>query len=389
MNLRNLEALVPHHVRQSEAYIPSPPDDELQRMFGCQRLIRMNNNENPLGPPPAAVAFLKTFDPALVSRYPSGDCQPLRAKLADYLGVTPPQIILGNGANEVIAFVIKAFCEQGDNIVTADRTFAVYEWIALFSGVDARLAPLDDFGFDEEGLLERVDSRTKLVFICNPNNPTGSWWSHDKLTRFLERLGPDHIVVLDEAYAEFMDQPDYPDGVSLLSRFPNLIIFRTFSKMYGLAGLRIGYLVGTEQVTNIVRKTAIVYSVNTLAQSAALAALGDQTFISATRNLVKEGQQVLAAHCDGLKLPILTSDCNFAMIKLPFSDTLAYRLLMQQGYMVRTMTGFRFPSWIRVSMAGPEAMQGFCTALSRLIHSRTMQNQVAKTSQTILPSHCL
>lgn len=378
MNLCNLEALVPQYVRQFEAYIPSPPDDELQRMFGCPRLIRMNNNENPLGPPPAAAAFLKSFDPALVSRYPSGDCRPLQAKLAEYLGVKPPQIILGNGANEVIAFVIKAFCEQGDNIVTADRTFAVYEWIARFSGVDARLAPLDDFGFDEEGLLARVDSRTKLVFICNPNNPTGTWWSKDRLIRFMERLGPNHIVVLDEAYAEFMNQPDYPDGIALMSRFPNLIVFRTFSKMYGLAGLRIGYLVATEQVTDIVRKTAIVYSVNTLAQSAALAALGDQTFITATRNLVQEGHQMLAAQCAELKLPILTSDCNFAMIKLPFSDTLAYRLLMQQGYMVRTMTGFRFPGWIRVSIADREAMQGFCTALSRLIHSRTDQSPLAK-----------
>lgn len=378
MNLCNLEALVPQYVRQFEAYIPSPPDDELQRMFGCPRLVRMNNNENPLGPPPAAAAFLKAFDPAQVSRYPSGDCRSLRAKLAEYLGVTPPQVILGNGANEVIAFVIKAFCEQGDNIVTADRTFAVYEWIARFSGVDARLAPLDDFGFDEEGLLARVDSRTKLVFICNPNNPTGTWWSKDRLIRFMERLGPNHIVVLDEAYAEFMNQPDYPDGIALMSRFPNLIVFRTFSKMYGLAGLRIGYLVGTEQVTDIVRKTAIVYSVNTLAQSAALAALGDQSFITATRSLVQEGQQMLAAQCAELKLPLLTSDCNFAMIKLPFSDTLAYRLLMQQGYMVRTMTGFRFPGWIRVSIAGREAMQGFCTALSRLVHSRTDQSLLAK-----------
>lgn len=378
MNLCNLEAMVPQYVRQFEAYIPSPPDDELQRMFGCSRLIRMNNNENPLGPPPAAAAFLKSFDPAMVSCYPSGDCRPLRARLADYLGVKPLQVILGNGANEVIAFVIKAFCEQGDNIVTADRTFAVYEWIARFSGVDARLAPLADFGFDEEGILARVDSRTKLVFICNPNNPTGTWWSRDRLIRFMERLGPDHIVVLDEAYAEFMDQPDYPDGISLLSRFPNLIIFRTFSKMYALAGLRIGYLVATEQITDIVRKTAIVYSVNTLAQSAAMAALGDQTFINATRSLVKEGQQMLAAQCAELKLPILTSDCNFAMIKLPFSDTLAHRLLMQQGYMVRTMTGFRFPGWIRVSSADRDAMQGFCAALSRLIHSRTDQSPLAK-----------
>lgn len=379
MNLPPLDLLVPQHVRQFEAYVPSPPDSELRKMFGVERLVRMNNNENPFGPPPAAAAFLKSFDPASVARYPSGDCQPLRTRLSDYLGIKVSQLLFGNGANEVISFVIKAFCQQGDNIVTADRTFAVYEWIARFSGVGVKLAPLDDFGFHDEGLLGLVDSRTKLVFICNPNNPTGSWWNRERLTRFLDRLGPNHIVVLDEAYFEFMDQPDYPDGISLLPQYPNLIIFRTFSKMFGLAGLRIGYLAGSEAVVDIVRKTAIVYSVNSIAQEAALAALDDLEFIRATRAMVQEGQRMLAEQCAALKLPILSSDCNFAMIKLPFSDTLAYRLLMQQGFMIRTMTGFRFPGWIRVSMVKRDEMRLFCDALTRLVHSRTDQSLLAKT----------
>lgn len=379
MSLPNLEALVPQHVRQFEAYIPSPPDDELKRMYGVERLIRLNNNENPLGAPPAAADMLRCFDPAMVSRYPSGDCRTLRARLAEHLGLAPTQLILGNGANEVIAFVIKAFCEQGDNIITADRTFAVYEWIARFSGVDARLVPLNDFGFDDVGMLERMDNRTKLLFVCNPNNPTNTWWSRERLVSFLEQVGPNRIVVLDEAYCEFMEQPDYPDGISLLRRFPNLIVFRTFSKMYGLAGLRIGYLAGSEQVVDMVRKTAIVYSVNTMAQAAALAALGDQQFIRATRAMVREGQQMLAACCKELNLPLLAGDCNFAMLKLPFSDTLAYRLLMQQGVMVRTMTGFRFPGWIRISISTRNDMEQCCAALSRLIHSRTDQSLLAKT----------
>lgn len=379
MTLPDLDRLVPQHVRQFEAYIPSPPDDELKRIYGIEQLIRLNNNENPLGPPPAAAALLRSLEPATVSRYPSGDCKTLREHLAEYHGLTPAQLIVGNGANEVIAFVIKAFCQQGDNIVTADRTFAVYEWIARFSGLEARLAPLEDFGFAEDGMLALMDQRTKLVFVCNPNNPTGTWWDRERLIRFLEQVGPNRIVVLDEAYCEFMVQPDYPDGISLLKRFPNLIVFRTFSKMYGLAGLRIGYLAAAEQITAMVRKTAIVYSVNTLAQTAALAALGDQSFIRATRTMVQEGQQLLAACCRELNLPILQSDCNFAMIKLPFSDTLAHRLLMQQGIMVRTMTGFRFPGWIRISISTRDDMQQCCAALSRLIHSRTDQSLLAKT----------
>lgn len=366
-----LTSLVPCHVRQFEAYIPSPPDNELMRMFGCSRLIRLNNNENPLGPPPRAAAVLRAYDPAAVARYPSGDCRPLRDRMSIHLGVDPAQILFGNGATEVIAFVIKAFCEQGDNIVTADRTFAVYEWIARFSGVDARLASLDDFCFAEEALLARVDHRTKVIFICNPNNPTGRWWTRERLVRFLERLGPNSMVVLDEAYYEFMEHLEYPDGVSLLTRFPNILVFRTFSKLYGLAGLRIGYLVGTEEVVAVIRKTAIVYSVNCIAQAAALAAVGDQDFIAQTRCLVRNGRQMLETLCTDLKLPILTSDCNFAMIRLPFSDTLAYRLLMRRGFMVRTMTGFRFPGWIRVSISTRDDMEQFCDALSALIRSRS------------------
>ena len=379
MSSCNLAHLVPQHVRQFEAYLPSPPDDELKRLYGVERLIRLNNNENPLGPPTGAVQFFNTLPPATVACYPSGDCRRLREKLADGLGLTPDQLIFGNGANEAIAFVIKAFCEQGDNIVTADRTFAVYEWIARFSGIEARLAPLDDFGFDEAGLLSRIDRRTKLIFICNPNNPTGSWWSRERLTRFLQQVGPQHIVVLDEAYFEFMTSPDYPDGISLLAQFPNLVVFRTFSKMYGLAGLRIGYLAASEELTAVIRKTAIVYSVNTIAQSAALAAYGDQGFIDATRRMVHEGRTQLADCCKKLNLPILQSDCNFAMVKLPFSDTLAHRLLMQQGIMVRTMTPFRFPGWIRISISTNSDMQACCDALSRLIHSRTDRSLLAKT----------
>jgi len=370
MDLLRLDRLVPEHVRQFEAYTPSPPDEELCRLFGCRRLIRLNNNENPLGPPPAAAEVLRHLDAAAAVRYPSGDCSPLRRRLAEQLGLTPEQLLLGNGANEVIAFVLRTFCALGDNIVTADRTFAVYEWIARFSGIEARLAPLRDFTFDEEALLALVDERTKVVFLCNPNNPTGTWWSRERLIRFLERLGSEHMVVLDEAYFEFMVQPGTVDGIALLARFPNLIVFRTFSKFYGLAGLRIGYLAAATEVVDMVRKTCIVYSVNAVAQAAAMAALGDADFAARTHAMVRQGQTLLAELCARLQLPFLGGDCNFVMIRLPCSDTLAYRLLMRQGVMVRTMTAFRFPGWLRVSIATAGEMTRFAEALEQMLRSR-------------------
>ncbi|MCB2216511.1 histidinol-phosphate transaminase [Desulfofustis glycolicus] len=363
----DLEHLVPEYIKAFQPYIPSKPDDVLCKMLGCPRLYRLNNNENPLGPPPAAQKIIAGYPPPRAAIYPSGDAYHLRCRLADRFGLHPDQFLVGNGANEVISFVIKAFCQEGDNIVTADRTFAVYEWVALFSGFGAHLVPLRDFDFDDEALLERVDARTKILFVCNPNNPTGTYWSEQRLRRFLDRLAGRQIVVIDEAYAEFVEQADFPDGLQLLADYPNLVVFRTFSKMYGLAGLRIGYLAGSREVVDIIRRTCVVYSVNGLAQEAALAALADHDHIPATRQLVAEAKAGLTAELDGLGLSYVNGEGNFLMVKLPMNDALAYRRLMAHGVMIRSMTGFRFPNWIRISIAGPQAMSALVEALQKVL----------------------
>lgn len=363
----NLEALVPAYIKTFDAYIPSKPDPELKKMFGCSRLFRLNNNENPLGPPPAAQEALRKYEAPRAAVYPSGDSYYLRLKLAEKHKLHPDQILLGNGANEVIAFVIKAFCEAGDNIITADKTFAVYEWVAIFSGFEARLVPLKNFGFDDEAMLEQIDGRTKIIFICNPNNPTGSYWNKEKLRNFLNMVDGRQIVVVDEAYFEFVEKEDFPDGISLLGEYPNMVVFRTFSKMYGLAGLRIGYLAGSVNVVDIIRRACVVYSVNSPAQEAALLALNDEEHIRRTRRLVREEKEYLGRELKRLNLPFNIGEGNFIMVKLPFSDTLAYRKLMVQGVMIRSMTGFRFPQYIRVTIARHEAMRAFIDALERIL----------------------
>ena len=367
MNVPPLDKLVPEYVKRFEAYIPSRPDDELRRLYGCSRLLRLNNNENPLGPPPVAQEVIRGFPPPRASVYPSGDAYPLRCRLAEKFGLHADQFLVGNGANEVITFVIKAFCQEGDNIITADKTFAVYEWVAEFSGFEARLVPLKDFGFDDEGMLRRIDERTKILFLCNPNNPTGTYWDKGRLRRFLDAVGGRRIVVVDEAYVEFVDKDDFPDGISLLREYPNVVVFRTFSKMYALAGLRIGYLVGALEVVNVIRRTCVVYSVNGLAQEAALAALGDSEHILRTRDMVREGKAYLCRELENLGLPFVSGEGNFLMVKLPMSDTLAYRKLMARGIMVRTMTGFRFPNYIRITISGREAMEALVEALALIM----------------------
>ncbi len=366
----DLHRLVPDYIKQFQPYCPSKPDEELKRLFGCAVLHRLNNNENPLGPPPAAREIIRRFPPERSAIYPSGDSYPLRVALADQSGKQPDQFLVGNGSCEVITSVIKAFCERGDNIVTADKTFAVYEWVAEFSGVGRHLVPLKDYRFDEEGLLGQIDEHTKIVFLCNPNNPTGTYWPRDQLVRFLDRVHGRCVVVLDEAYFEYLEREDAPDGLALIDQHPNLIVFRTFSKMFGLAGLRIGYLAGSLEVVDLVRRAYVVYSVNALAQAAAKAAVAEGLeHIAATRAFIREGKQLLQEALHSLDLTFLCNEGSYVMIKVPTSDTLLYRKLMKRGLMVRTMTGFRFPDWIRVTVVGREVLERFVEGLAEELKS--------------------
>jgi len=363
----SLDKLVPEYVKRFEPYLPSKPDLELMKLYGCDRLFRLNNNENPLGPPPEAREIIRRFKPPKAAIYPSGDSYYLRQKLATRQGLDPDQYLVGNGANEVIAFVIKAFCQEGDNIITADKTFAVYEWVAEFSGFEVRLVPLKNFCFDDQGMLERIDERTKILFVCNPNNPTGTYWDETTLRRFLDSVSGRQIVVVDEAYFEFVEKEDYPNGIKLLGEYSNLVVFRTFSKMYGLAGLRIGYLVGSPEVVNVIRRTCVVYSVNEVAQEAALAALNDGDHMQRTRILVSAEKAFLLRELQRIGLETQAGEGCYVMIRIPISDTLAYRKLMAQGVMIRSMTGFRYPNWIRVSIGTHEAMEAFVKALRDIL----------------------
>ena len=364
-----LDVLVPPYIQKIEPYIPSKPDDVLSQMFGCGPICRLNNNENMLGPSPAALDAIRGMDPVQAAIYPSGDAYHLRQQLAARFGLPADSFIVGNGANEVISFVIKAFCQAGDNIITADKTFAVYEWVAEFSGCNARLVPLaDDYGFDDEAMLKAIDTRTKVVFVCNPNNPTGTYWDEMRLRRFLDKVDGQQIVVLDEAYAEFAEAPDFPDGMKLIGEYPNLVVFRTFSKMFALAALRIGFLAGQEKIVDVIRRACIVYSVNALAQQAALGALKDADFqIERSRQMVREARQFLTGELSRMGLVFVSGEGSYIMIRLPISDTLAYRRLMIHGVMVRTMTGFRFPNFIRVTLGPLPVMEKFIVALQDIL----------------------
>jgi histidinol-phosphate aminotransferase len=366
--MRPLAELVPAYVLGFTAYTPSKPDPLLMRQYGVTRLHRLNNNENALGPPESAKQTLAAFNPEQAAIYPNGDSFDLRHALAAKFNKEPDRFLVGNGSCEVIASVIKAFCDRGDNIITADKTFAVYEWVASFSGFTTRLVPLAGYGFNPQAMLEAIDERTKIVFVCNPNNPTGTWWDNAAMEAFLAGVDGRCLVVLDEAYREFVDDPRFPDGMELMERHPNVIVFRTFSKMYGLAGLRVGYVCASSAVTEFIRRTHTVYSVNSLGQKVALAALeDDRKHLLATRRMAEEAKSLLMPAFDSLGLEHVSGAGNFIMARMPVSDTLIYRLLMRHGIMVRTMSSFRFPNWIRVTLSTRPVMEDFVAALGEVL----------------------
>ncbi|MFZ2959210.1 MAG: histidinol-phosphate transaminase [Candidatus Ozemobacteraceae bacterium] len=362
-----LDRLVPIFVRGFSPYFADKPDAELMKFYGCSRLLRLNNNENPLGPPLAARHALEEFSSRGAAIYPNADSFDLRHRLSEVFWLPPDQFLVGSGANEILGFVIRSFCQSGDNIVTADRTFSAYESVARFSGIEARLTPLKDFEFDEKALLAAIDEKTKLIFICNPNNPTGTWWSKERLYAFMDRIAGRRIVVLDEAYAEFVERSEFPDGMKLIDQYPNLLVFRTFSKMYGLAGLRIGYIVGSREVVEIVRRASFASSINTPAQITASLALGDPAHIFQTREMVRIGKEYLLREFRRMGLNPIGEEGNFLMIRVPMNDALVFRKLMLKGIMVRTMTGFRFPNHIRISIGELPAMQALVEALEGIL----------------------
>jgi histidinol-phosphate aminotransferase len=360
--------LVPDYIKGFTAYIPSKPDDYIKQMFKVNHFYRLNNNENFLGPVSGAADLIHQLEQGVIPAYPSGDSFSLREKLAERFEKSPGQFLIGNGSNELITSIVKAFCEKGNNIIAADKTYAVYEWVAQYSGFEARLVKLDDkHQLSPERVLEAIDSNTKIIFLCNPNNPTGKYWNKEQLEGFLQKVNNRCIVVIDEAYFEYVDKKDYPDGMHVLNNHPNVVVFRTFSKMYGLASLRIGYLCAQPNLIHIIEKTHIKYSVNVLAQLTAWQSMHqDEELIQRSQEAVAKGKTMLLNCVNDLGFNHVGDQGNYWMIELPTSDMIVYKKLMRKGFAVRPMTAFRFPNWIRVSIAEESIMQKFTETFKAL-----------------------
>ena len=347
-------------------YPPGKPIEELERELGITGSIKLASNENPLGPSPLAVqAIVEKVN--TLHRYPDGSGYYLKSKLSEKYGVPFNRIILGNGSNELIELIVRTFLSAGEHVVQAFPTFLVYEKIVNGAGGRMTSVPLSEFRIDLKEISRAISPETKIVFINNPNNPTGSLLFKEEMLDFLNEIPDDIIVVLDEAYIEFVSDEAAASGLEMLDKHPLLIVLRTFSKLYGLAGLRIGYGFASEKVVDYMNRVRQPFNANALAQVAARAALEDSAFVSRTLKTVREGLDYLFQSLDGMGLESIPTHTNFFLIKMPLGGKKTYELMLRQGVIVRSMDSYGLPDYIRINAGLPEENQRFVKALKKVL----------------------
>jgi histidinol-phosphate aminotransferase len=347
-------------------YPPGKPIEELERELGITGSIKLASNENPLGPSPLAIQAITDRLNAL-HRYPDGSGFYLKSKLSKKYSIPPDQIILGNGSNELIELVIRAFLSTEEHVIQAFPTFLVYEKIVKGAGGQMISVPLLNFKINLDEISKAITSKTKMVFINNPNNPTGSVLSEEQMACFLEDIPEDIVVILDEAYIEFVSDPAAASGLKLLEKRPLLVVLRTFSKLYGLAGLRIGYGFGSREVIDYMNRVRQPFNANVLAQAAANAALDDMSFVSQTLKLVREGLDYLYNSIQGMGLEYIPTQTNFFLIKVPLGGQKTYELMLREGVIVRSMDSYGLPEYIRINVGLPKENERFIRTLKKII----------------------
>ena len=329
-------------------------------------LCALAANENVLGPSERALEAARA---ALTEAhlYPDGGATALRTALAERHGVTPEHVVVGNGSNELIELLVRTFVAPGETVVTAWPSFVVYRLATQAAGREVLIAPLRNDRYDLAALAAMVDQRTKLIFIANPNNPTGTYLPRRTLAAFLERMPPSVIVVLDEAYAEYARAEDYPDGIRDFRHLPRLVVLRTFSKIHGLAGLRVGYGVMHPRLVHYLDCVRQPFNVSAPAQAAALAALSDEAHVRRSQAVVREGMGELEQGLTRLGLQVVPSQANFLLVRFPSDALEVVRALRREGILVRDMRAYDMPETVRLTVGTPQMNRRVLESLGRLL----------------------
>jgi histidinol-phosphate aminotransferase len=348
-------------------YQPGRPIDEVARELGLDAadIIKLASNENPLGPSPKALAAVRAAA-AQLHLYPDGSAFHLKQRLADHLGATPAHLILGNGSNEIIEFIGHALLRPGTNIVVSEYCFAIYPIVAKMMGAEVITVPARAYGHDLRAMRQAITPETRIVFVANPNNPTGTLATREEIVELVNLLPPHALLVMDEAYIEFLDDAVDLLGLILGGAVPNLMLMRTFSKIYGLAGLRVGYGLGAPELIGALEKIRQPFNLNALAQAAALAALDDTAHLHATRRNNAGGLRYFEKELRRLKLEFVPSHANFILARVG-DGARVFNELQRRGVIVRPMAGYKLPEWIRISIGTPAENERCLAALKQVL----------------------
>lgn len=360
-------SIVAKHIESLKPYVPGKPVEELERELGISEALKLASNENPLGPSPMAIEAIKEIA-SKTHIYPDGAGYKLRETIAEMLSVEIDEVILGNGSNELITLAIRTFCQPGDTAVISDYSFIAYRLCLQAAGVGwTSVAMKNGYVHDLEAMAAACDETTKIVFVANPNNPTGTHVGRAELEDFLRAVPERALVVLDEAYVEYALAEDYVTGLELRDLRERLIVTRTFSKCYGLAGLRVGYGVGPAKLMNYVQRVREPFNANLVGQVAALAALDDKDFVKTAVASNEAGREVLLAGLHRLQseygVEWINSQTNFVLMESPFDGLKLYEAMLREGVIVRPMAGYGLPKHLRITIGTPEQTERCLEAL--------------------------
>jgi histidinol-phosphate aminotransferase len=355
---------VPEYIRALIPYTPGKPIEEVEREYGIKGAVKLASNENPLGPSPAAVRVLHERIEQL-HRYPDGDCFYLKRGLAANLAIAPERFIFGNGSNELIELAVRTFLRPEDEAIMAAQSFTIYRLVVQAAGGTAKIIPLSDFIHDLKAIKAAVTPKTRLIFLANPNNPTGTTYGKDAWEDFLVEVSGEVLIVVDEAYREYVRDSRYPDSLAYQGAGKSILTLRTFSKMYGLAGLRIGYGIGPEPVVAMMHRVRQPFNVNAAAQWAALAALGDVEHKVRTLEVNRQGMTFLEAELNRLGIAFVPSQANFILIRVGDGGRV-FQDLLRRGVIVRPMQEYGLPEYVRVTVGTVDENKKFVAALKAI-----------------------
>ena len=353
-------------ITELSPYQPGKPIEELERELGIVDIIKLASNENPLGPSRVVIESI-TGQLAELARYPDGSAYQLKDKLQAKLGIDPAMVTVGNGSNDVLELVARVFLGPGLESIVSEHSFVVYPLVTKSLGAELIVIPAIDFGQDLNATRAAISDRTRVIFIANPNNPTGTWVDKQSLLSFLDAVPEKVLVVLDEAYAEYVAEPDYPNGLELVDDYPNLIVTRTFSKAYGLAGLRMGYSVSHPDIADLMNRVRQPFNVNAMSLAAALVALDDEAYLKESVRVNNEGMKMLTDACDQLGLGYIPSVGNFLTIDFGCDAMPIYDGLLQEGVIVRPIGVYGLPNHLRVTVGLPLENKRFIDSLKKLL----------------------